>query len=165
MRKFDFSKTPEQIKQEQEESERWEEEFNARLQTIGSSPETVEPTDLPKEPDGQTLINFINSLSEKQQEEFSEISGYLRSVNEKLDSDNADLAKAYSIIKKQKNDLKQDNNSLLEQNIQLTNENNSLQNDKFELEKLLATLLSPKSWNGTTLTSVKQELDQIMQEE
>lgn len=164
MRKFDFSKTPEQIKQEQAEIKRWEEEFNARLQTIGSNPETVEPTELPKKPNEQILINFINSLSEKQQEEFSEISGYLRSVNEKLDSDNADLAKAYNIIKKQKNDLKQGNNNLLEQNIQLTNENNSLQNDKFELEKLLATLLSPKSWNDTTLTSVKQKLKQIMQE-
>lgn len=89
----------------------------------------------------------------------------MRSVNEKLDSDNADLAKAYNIIKKQKNDLKQGNNNLLEQNIQLTNENNSLQNDKFELEKLLATLLSPKSWNDTTLTSVKQKLKQIMQKD
>lgn len=44
-----------------------------------------EPTELPKKPNEQILINFINSLSEKQQEEFSEISGYLRSVNEKLD--------------------------------------------------------------------------------
>ena len=164
MRKFDFSKTPEQIKQEQAESQRWEKEFNARLQTIGSNPQTVEPTELPKAPNGTELVNFVNSLSEKQQEEFSKISGYLRSVNEKLDNDNADLAKAYGIIKKQKNDLKQDNNNLLEQNIQLTNKNNSLQNDKLKLERLLATILSPKSWNGTTLTSVKQELGQIMQE-
>lgn len=36
---------------------------------------------------------------------------------------------------------------------------------KFELEKLLATLLSPKSWNDTTLTSVKQKLKQIMQKD
>lgn len=165
MRKFDFSKTPEQIKQEQAESQRWEKEFNARLQTIGSSPKTVEPTELPKEPDGQTLINFINSLSEQQQEEFSKISSYLRSVNEKLDNDNADLAKAYEIIKQQANDLKQNNNALLDKNMSLTINNNRLQSDKIRLEKLLGTLLSPKSWNDTTLASIKEELNQIMQEE
>ena len=165
MRKFDFSKTPEQIKQEQAEIKRWEEEFNARLQTIGSNPETVEPTELPKKPNEQILINFINSLSEKQQEEFSEISGYLRSVNEKLDNDNADLAKAYEIIKQQANDLKQNNNALLDKNMSLTINNNRLQSDKIRLEKLLGTLLSPKSWNDTTLASIKEELNQIMQEE
>ena len=165
MRKFDLNKTPEQIKQEQAESQRWEEEFNARLQTIGSSPKTVEPTELPKEPDGQTLINFINSLSEQQQEEFSKISGYLRSVNEKLDNDNADLAKAYGIVKQQKANLMQKNNDLLDKNMSLTINNNRLQNDKIRLEKLLGTLLSPKSWNDTTLTSIKEELNQIMQEE
>lgn len=165
MRKFDLNKTPEQIKQEQAESQRWEEEFNARLQTIGSSPKTVEPTELPKEPDGQTLINFINSLSEQQQEEFSKISGYLRSVNEKLDNDNADLAKAYGIVKQQKINSMQKNNDLLDKNMSLTINNNRLQNDKIRLEKLLGTLLSPKSWNDTTLASIKEELNQIMQEE
>ena len=165
MRKFDLNKTPEQIKQEQAESQRWEEEFNARLQTIGSSPKTVEPTELPKEPDGQTLINFINSLSEQQQEEFSKISSYLRSVNEKLDNDNADLAKAYGIVKQQKINSMQKNNDLLDKNMSLTINNNRLQNDKIRLEKLLGTLLSPKSWNDTTLASIKEELNQIMQEE
>ena len=165
MRKFDFSKTPEQIKQEQAESQRWEKEFNARLQTIGSSPKTVEPTELPKEPDGQTLINFINSLSEQQQEEFSKISSYLRSVNEKLDNDNADLAKAYGIVKQQKTNSMQKTNDLLDKNMSLTINNNRLQNDKIRLEKLLETLLSPKSWNDTTLASIKEELNQIMQEE
>ena len=165
MRKFDFSKTPEQIKQEQAESQRWEKEFNARLQTIGSSPKTVEPTELPKEPDGQTLINFINSLSEQQQKQFSEISNYLRSVNEKLDNDNADLAKAYGIVKQQKINSMQKTNDLLDKNMSLTINNSRLQNDKIRLEKLLETLLSPKSWNDTTLASIKEELNQIMQEE
>ena len=103
------------------------------------------------------LMEFINNLSEKQQKQFLEISNYLQSVNERLDSDNADLAKAYNIIEKK-------NETYMKQIEDLQLENNSLQNEKIELEELLAELLNPKSWNNTTLISIKQRLNQIIQE-
>ena len=155
----------------QKEKESWEQEFEAKQATLGNSPQTLSSQDLPKEPNSKMLMEFVNSLSEKQQEEFSKISGYMQSVKERLDSDNADLAKAYSIMEQENASIKKESETYMRQIEDLQLENNSLQSDKIELqnekvelEELLIKLLNPKSWNDTTLTSIKQKLNHFIQE-
>src|SRR5699024_5331088 len=144
--------------QERESFEEQEKKYQAKKKTIGLTPQAQ--INLPKPPSEDKLLAFMSSLSPKQLEAFSEISGYQQKLIDRIDFMNEKLTN-------ENKRLIESLNPMLNENLKLKQINNQLQDEVSKLKHRNAVFVdsiinSPKSKDLPGLLKNLQEHPEII---